>query len=118
MPESYWLNGDIFRQVFQDWDFTAEGRLRQVERIAAAAQKRDVAICDFVCPTNEYRKLLHPDITVWMNTIDLGRYNDTNAVFENPSHYDFRVTTFSEIPIIAGVIVTRLRSASLERMYT
>jgi hypothetical protein len=32
------------------------------------------------------------DWTIWMDTIDQGRYEDTNKVFVNPELYDFRIT--------------------------
>lgn len=45
-------------------------------------------IMDFVCPTREYRNLVKPDIIVFMDTIELGRYADTNKVFEAPDQND------------------------------
>ena len=51
-----------------------------------------IVICDFVCPTGETKKNFDPDITIWMNTIKSGRYEDTNKMFEEPSNVDFKVT--------------------------
>ena len=52
-----WVNADELRQQTGDWDFSAEGRLRQAHRmrlIADAAVQQDlIAVCDFVCPTQE-----------------------------------------------------------------
>jgi adenylylsulfate kinase len=31
------------------------------------------------------------DWTVWMDTIDAGRYEDTNKTFISPDLYDFRI---------------------------
>ena len=39
-------------------------------------------IIDFVCPIKEYIKFVKPHIVVFMDTIGLGRYEDTNKVFE------------------------------------
>ena len=36
-------------------------------------------------PTERARNEFDPDYTVWMDTIDKGRYEDTNAMFENHS---------------------------------
>ena len=46
-------------------------------------QGRNV-ICDFVCPTQKLREDFGPDITIWMNTIEEGRFEDTNKMFETP----------------------------------
>ena len=32
------------------------------------------------------------DFTVWVDTINEGRYEDTNRIFEPPTKYDVRVT--------------------------
>ena len=45
-------------------------------------------IMDFVCPTREYRSLIKPDITVFMDTVKASRYSDTNEVFEAPDQND------------------------------
>ena len=55
-----------------------------------------IVICDFVCPTAETKKNFDPDITIWMNTIESGRYEDTNKMFEKPSNFDFKVTEMND----------------------
>ena len=50
-------------------------------------------VADFICPTPEARKLFNPDYIVWMDTIDKGRFEDTNKMFIKPEKYDFKVTT-------------------------
>ena len=37
------------------------------------------------------RKEFDADITIWMDTIESGRYDDTNKIFEEPEDCDFRV---------------------------
>jgi adenylylsulfate kinase len=54
-------------------------------------------ICDFICPTDQTRKIFGPDLTIWMDTIKEGRYEDTNKIFENPNDYDFRITEWNEV---------------------
>ena len=41
-----------------------------------------------MCPTQQARKEFAPDYTVWMDTIEQGRYEDTNAMFEKPQRHD------------------------------
>jgi hypothetical protein len=49
-------------------------------------------ICDFVAPLPEMRDNFAADWTVWIDTIDAGRFEDTNRMFVEPTHYDFRIT--------------------------
>ena len=43
-----------------------------------------IAVADFVCPTIEARKTFGADFTVYMDTIQKGRFEDTNKIFESP----------------------------------
>lgn len=91
IPHSVHLNADVVRDRARDWDFSEEGRLRQARRMRAAADaeaSRGVAIADFVCPTAETRAAFAPHFTVFMDTINAGRFADTNAVFERPAYAD------------------------------
>ena len=89
-----WFNADEIRKRYNDWDFSREGRIRQSLRMAEFALKctGDYVICDFVAPLVEMRNNFKADWTIWMDTIDAGRYEDTNQVFVPPEIYDFRVT--------------------------
>jgi hypothetical protein len=89
-----WFNADAVRQQHNDWDFSSEGRLRQATRMhdLCKASVASYAIADFVCPTPATRELLAADWVIWMDTIDYGRFADTNAVFCPPNAYDFRIT--------------------------
>ena len=88
-----WFNADDIRRQFDDWDFSLPGRIRQSRRMRelADASLADYAICDFVAPLAEMRENFLPHWLVWMDTIDAGRYEDTNAMFRPPEQYDFRV---------------------------
>jgi len=91
-----WFNADKIREMTDDWDFTPDGRQRQSFRMAALAmfeseQGRKV-ICDFVCPTKLTRNIFNPDITIWMDTIEEGRFEDTNKMFEKPTNADYHFT--------------------------
>jgi adenylate kinase family enzyme len=99
MPTTYkcsvdWFNADEIRKQYNDWDFSKEGRIRQSLRMAEFALKcsSDFVICDFVAPLVEMRNNFKADWTVWVDTIDQGRYEDTNKAFIPPEVYDFRIT--------------------------
>ena len=84
-----WFNADKVREEADDWDFSDEGRLRQKQRMQmlcdAAVAKGKIAIADFVCPFDKAREEFGASYTIWVDTIEEGRFADTNAVFETPS---------------------------------
>lgn len=89
-----WFNADDVRKRYNDWDFSREGRIRQSIRMAdfALSCTSDYVICDFVAPLVEQRNNFKADWTIWVDTIDAGRFEDTNRAFVEPEVYDFRVT--------------------------
>ena len=89
-----WLNADEVRRHYNDWDFSREGRIRQSLRMRELADtsNTDYVIVDFVAPLPEMRHNFRADWTIWMDTIREGRYADTNAMFQEPDIYDFRIT--------------------------
>jgi len=89
-----WFNADEIRKKYNDWDFSREGRIRQSLRMAEFALKctGDFVICDFVAPLVEMRNNFKADWTIWVDTIDQGRFDDTNKAFMPPEVYDFRIT--------------------------
>jgi adenylylsulfate kinase len=89
-----WLNADDVRKKYNDWDFSHEGRIRQSLRMRELADSytTDYVICDFVAPLVEMRNNFKADWTVWMDTIEQGRFEDTNKAFIAPEQYDFRIT--------------------------
>jgi adenylylsulfate kinase len=95
-----WYNADKVREMANDWDFSPQGRVRQSLRMKNLADYEKnhgrIVICDFVCPTNETKTNFNPDITIWMDTIKSGRYEDTNKMFEEPMNVDFKVTEMND----------------------
>jgi len=90
-----WLNADDVRKKYNDWDFSIEGRIRQSKRMRELADEftADYVICDFICPLDEMRTNFDAHWTVWVDTIQEGRFADTNKLFEPPGCYDFRIPT-------------------------
>ena len=90
------INADQVREEYDDWDFTPEGRMRQAQRMRhlsdGVVRAGKVAVTDFVCPTEQARLAFDPDFTVWMDTIEEGRFEDTNKMFETPAKYDYHVS--------------------------
>tara|TARA_B110000858_G_scaffold122639_1_gene139862 strand:- start:1737 stop:3035 length:1299 start_codon:yes stop_codon:yes gene_type:complete len=83
------VNADEERKRLNDWDFTPEGRLRQAKRMRDMADdlvsQGFTVVVDFVCPTRETRKIFDADFSIFLNTINESRYEDTNKMFEKAS---------------------------------
>ena len=94
-----YFNADEVRKMFNDWDFTEEGRIRQADRMyALTGLAHGKCVVDFVCPYDEFRS--DYDITVWMNTIKEGRFEDTNKLFEKPITVDYEIKDYNYESII------------------
>ena len=97
------INADQVRTYYNDWDFSLSGRIRQAVRMRYLADgvvlAGKIAVADFVCPTEAARKEFDPDFTVWMDTIEEGRFEDTNKMFEKPANFDYHVAKwFNDTP--------------------
>ena len=92
--EVTWFNADDVRRKYNDWDFSNDGRIRQSIRMFQFSLEAsgEYVICDFVAPLVEMRNNFKADWTIWMDTIEAGRFEDTNRAFVPPEVYDFRVT--------------------------
>ena len=93
-PIVKWLNADDVRKKYNDWDFSHEGRVRQSIRMRELADSfmNDFVIADFVAPLPEMRHNFKADWVIWIDTIEKGRFEDTNKMFIPPDVYDFRIT--------------------------
>ena len=80
-----WLNADQVRKEANDRDFSGEGIKRQAQRMADLAEKHKQdgqhVVADFFCPIPKGRQLFNPNYTVWVDTIEKGRFEDTNKIF-------------------------------------
>ena len=104
-----WFNADAIRKMLSDWDFSLEGRVRQAQRMTDKANIcktiNIVAVCDFVCPTEQLRKLFDADILIWMDTIRESEFEDTNRLFESPSRYDFRIKRYDQYDEVISEVI-------------
>jgi len=90
------FDADKVRALFNDWDFSPEGRIRQSKRmrILADDSSNEYVIADFVAPLKRMRDIYAADYVIWMDTIAEGRFQDTNQMFESPETYNLRITDF------------------------
>jgi adenylylsulfate kinase len=106
-----WFNADEVRRMANDWEFGDDARIRQARRMRNLANFEKgngrTVICDFVCPTELTRHIFEADITIWMDTIPEGRFEDTNVMFERPKEVDLHIDRFiteKEVELIANFI--------------
>ena len=96
-----WINADVVRTSYNDWDFSLSGRIRQSVRMKHLADgvvmAGKIAVCDFICPTEETRREFDADFTIWMATIGVGKYEDTNKIFIEPEDYDIRISKWIDV---------------------
>lgn len=90
-----WINADIIRTSYSDWDFSPQGRIRQAQRMKhlsdGVVMAGKIAVADFICPTQQAQTEFNADYTIWMDTITKSEYEDTNAIFEKPQNVDYHV---------------------------
>lgn len=112
LRDSSWYNADVVRKLYDDWDFSYVGRLRQATRMRelADADPAKYVICDFVAPLPEMRHIFNADVTVWVDTIPEGRFEDTNKAFVKPATFDIRVTT-QDVDKWTPIIMKRILGA-------
>lgn len=93
-PSCLWLNADVIREKYNDWDFSEAGRIRQSTRMRdlADASDKKYVIADFVCPLPAMRENYAADFVVWVDTIPSSRYSDTNQLFVPPEYYSMHIT--------------------------
>jgi len=110
------FEADRVRAEYSDWDFSDEGRLRQATRMSVLGHESEKqwAILDFVCPLQDYRELVKAHIVIWMDTITEGRYDDTNALFEEPEGVNYHFTKLDS-DTQADKIVSEIESFSWRR---
>ena len=109
--DAAYFNADEVRKQFNDWDFSDTGRKRQAYRMRELCDMAETrhTVADFVCPTEQTRELFLPDFIVFMNTIDAGRFEDTNRVFEQPSEVDVLVNGWIDPNIQADIIIEEIK---------
>tara|TARA_B110000211_G_C14027273_1_gene530489 strand:- start:1298 stop:1531 length:234 start_codon:yes stop_codon:yes gene_type:complete len=67
-----------------------------MQKLCSIANKN--CVVDFICPYDKFRN--HYNITVWMDTIQEGRFKNTNKIFEKPNKTDFKIVNYNYQKII------------------
>lgn len=112
------INADAVRATYDDWDFTPEGRMRQMQRMRCLSDgvvmAGKIAVADFVCPTQAARLGFDADFTVWMDTIKESRFEDTNKLFEAPEKCNYHVSKwFTDTPAVLNKVIARWKEKNV-----
>lgn len=84
------FNADAIREnINKDLAFSLQDREENARRLGWLASTvvdgGAFCICDFVCPTTNTRQMFNPDLTIFLNTIEFSRFEDTNTLFIKPN---------------------------------
>lgn len=91
------LNADDIRaDLSSDLGFSIDDRLEQARRLGAMSRllkkQGKLVVVDFVNPTLATREAFGTsDFTVYVNRIDKGRFDDTNALWEQPKSFNLEI---------------------------
>ena len=91
-----WLNNDMIREgPHAEIGWSEADRIEHAHRVG---QWADILIADgrhciidMIAPTDDCRKALDPDYTVFLDTVSTSNYPDTNALWEPPTDADYVV---------------------------
>jgi adenylylsulfate kinase len=81
-------------------DFSPEGRLRQAMRMKylsdGVVRAGQHVVADFIAPTKKARSEFGADYIIWMDTIQQGRFEDTNKIYEplDNNEYNYHVSAW------------------------
>jgi len=94
------LNADYVRSTINsDLGFSTEDRIEHSRRMGEMAKMLSNqglnVVVDFICPTQSTRDAFgNPDVLIWMDTLQKGRFEDTNKIWEEPVKFDYRWLTY------------------------
>ncbi len=86
----FW-DADVVRKIYNDWDFSIQGRDRQSMRMRKLAEVDPISISAFIAPLPGYIRNFFPDKLIFMDTVRECQYEDTNKLFQPPQKSDIRI---------------------------
>lgn len=87
-----YFENDRQRELTNNWDFSPTGRQLAAQNMLSAIQNSSaqIKVVDMICPTKELRKIIAPDIIVFINSNLPTQYADTAAIYERPTKDECR----------------------------
>jgi cytidyltransferase-like protein len=110
------FNADAVRaNLSRDLGFSHEDRVEHARRMGwmcdRVVEAGGIVIADFICPTADTRAAFGDAFTIWVDRIEVGRFEDTNRMFVAPECFDLRVTAQGAPEYWAEQALSRLRPA-------
>lgn len=83
---AYFNNDDVRRQTGNN-DFSMNGRILAAQNMRKLADQSfaEIKLIDMICPTPELRKILAPDVIVFIDSDRPSKYPDTDAIYIRPT---------------------------------
>ncbi len=111
------FNADAVRQeISRDLGFSVADRVEHARRMGwlcdRVVEAGNYAVADFICPTAETREafqLSGDAFVIWVDRIEVGRFDDTNRLFVPPERCDVRVTAEGSVEYWAEQVALALR---------
>jgi len=107
------VNADEVRAgLNKDLGFNLEDRIENARRLGELARllKNQIVIVDFICPTKQTRESFgKPDILIWVNRIEQGRFEDTNKMWQDPTEYDLEIKVGQTVEEEVNLIIERFK---------
>lgn len=82
----------------KDVDFSADGQDRHSYRMLDLARKvsEEHAILDMVCPTEDMRSIINPDILIYVADQITTKHEELQQLFTAPTNYDYLVRSIND----------------------
>ena len=91
----FW-DANIVRKIYNDWDFSIQGRDKQSMRMRKLAEVDPISISAFIAPLPGYVTNFFPDKLIFMDTVKECQYDDTNKLFQAPQTPDVIIKKFGD----------------------
>lgn len=87
-----YFNNDLIREKTNNWDFSLDGRLLAAQNMRKFLDRSsaEIKLVDMICPTRELRKIIRPDIIVFIDSNLPTKYEDTAAIYKIPTRGECR----------------------------
>jgi cytidyltransferase-like protein len=110
------FNADAVRaNLSRDLGFSHDDRVEPARRMGwmsdRVVEAGGTVIADFICPTPDTREAFGDAFTIWIDRIEVGRFEDTNRMFVAPEKFDLRVTAEGAPQYWAEHALAQLRPA-------
>ena len=103
-----WLNADVIEKKIMIGTFRKKEEIGKLKEcllfLKNMLQREKELLLILFVRLKKTRKYFNADFTIWMDTIEKGRFEDTNQMFQKPKKYDFKVTNKDAINVSKEIV--------------